>query len=245
MLTRTHEDAIMETPTTSTNIEQLYTDYYQPILRHLERLVGNRETAEDLAHETFIKALRYWAQLNQTASARKWLYRIATNTAYDYLRRKRRVKMTPLADEHALIFVAPALEIRFDEAEPIQAAFERLPEHYRLPLVLSSAGYDRELGAQRRMLGRVVGQPVSEHVQARCDGAQFLLVGGDRAARSWCRLRMACDLGLHLLDGLDRFGERCAAAISPGISNRGHRLRSAAHSRAGLARPGCAARLHW
>jgi DNA-directed RNA polymerase specialized sigma24 family protein len=54
MLTRTHEDAAMKTPDTPASIEQVYTDYYQPIRRYLERLVSNCEAAEDLAQETFI-----------------------------------------------------------------------------------------------------------------------------------------------------------------------------------------------
>ena len=128
---------------TATNaIEQLYTAYQPLIQRHLERLVNNRETAEDLTHETFIKALRRWEQLEQVTSVRGWLYRIATNTAYDYLRRKRRVEITPLTDDHAEVFAAPARETQCDDAEPILAALQHIPEHYRLPLLLSTAGYD-------------------------------------------------------------------------------------------------------
>jgi RNA polymerase sigma-70 factor (ECF subfamily) len=135
----------MEPDALSTNaVEQLYHEYHQPIQRYLERLIGNRETAEDLAHETFIKALRHWTQLNQSASARNWLYRIATNTAYDYLRRKCRVEMTPLTDDHAQRFTAPPIETRFDDAEPILAALHRIPEHYRRPLLLATAGYDHK-----------------------------------------------------------------------------------------------------
>src|SRR3712207_3045731 len=93
--------------TSTSAIEQLYHEYHQPIQRYLERLVGQHETAEDLAHETFIKALRHWDQHDPAAPARGWLYRIATNTAYDYLRRRQRVAMTPLTDEHATTCIAP------------------------------------------------------------------------------------------------------------------------------------------
>src|SRR5688500_18305919 len=92
--------AAMEQTLTLVTIEQLYQDHRQPILRYLDRLVSDRETAEDLCHETFTKALRHWKELEQVAVARSWLYRIATNTAYDYLRRRRRVAITPLTDEH-------------------------------------------------------------------------------------------------------------------------------------------------
>jgi RNA polymerase sigma-70 factor, ECF subfamily len=132
----------MEQPTTAAKaLEQLYYDYHQPIVHYLERLVRNHETAEDLAQETFIKALRYWHQ-HGAGSTRGWLYRIATNTAYDYLRRQRRIRMTSLSDEHAMMLVTPAPEIRLEQAEPIQAALQHIPKHYWHALLLASAGYD-------------------------------------------------------------------------------------------------------
>src|SRR5215212_7965237 len=46
--------------TSTTTIEQLYEAYHEPLLRYLERLVRQHETAEDLCHESFIKAMRHW-----------------------------------------------------------------------------------------------------------------------------------------------------------------------------------------
>ena len=125
-----------------TSIEQLYHEYHQPLRRYLERLVDDRTTAEDLCHESFVKVLQHWDDRDQAASARAWLYRIATNTAYDHLRRQRRVAMTPLTDKHEAIADAAALEIQFADAEPVRAALNHLPEHYRVPLLLQlAAGY--------------------------------------------------------------------------------------------------------
>jgi RNA polymerase sigma-70 factor, ECF subfamily len=123
----------------ATTIEQLYNDHHQPIHRYLDRLVSDRETAEDLCQEIFIKALRHWNELEHVAVAQSWLYRIATNTAYDYLRRRRRVASTPLTDEHE---AASALETAFDDAEPVWATLNHLPDQYRVPLLLQLwAGY--------------------------------------------------------------------------------------------------------
>jgi RNA polymerase sigma-70 factor, ECF subfamily len=135
-------DALMDQTTWPTTIEQLYHDHHQPIRRYLERLVSDRETAEDLCHETFLKVLRHWDQHDPAANVQGWLYRIAINTAYDHLRRQRRVAITPLANEHAAIVRAPALEAHFADAEPVWAALNHLPEQYRVPLLLQSwAGY--------------------------------------------------------------------------------------------------------
>ena len=123
-------------------VEQLYHDHRQPILRYLNRLVRDPEMAEDLCQETFIKALRYWNELQQIAVARSWLYRIATNTAYDELRRRRRVAWSSLAEEQEALVSGSMLERQLEESEPIQAALQHLPGQYRVPLVLQlCAGY--------------------------------------------------------------------------------------------------------
>jgi RNA polymerase sigma-70 factor (ECF subfamily) len=130
------------TKSSATMIEQLYHDHHRSLLRYLYRLVSDPETAEDLAQETFIKAMRAWSGLENADVARNWLYRIATNTAYDHLRRCRRIAITPLTDEHETSMYAPALETQLDDAEPVWAALKHLPEEYRVPLLLQlGAGY--------------------------------------------------------------------------------------------------------
>jgi RNA polymerase sigma-70 factor (ECF subfamily) len=112
------------------------------ILRHLMRLVGERETAEDLCQETFIKAWRGWAKRDPQASATAWLYRIATNTAYDYLRRRRRIVSMPLYIAETIAYDAEPMESLLESGETFRAALARLPEHYRVPLALHVyAGY--------------------------------------------------------------------------------------------------------
>src|ERR1043165_5998215 len=105
-----------ESGTPTAAIEQLYDSYHQPLLRYLQRLVTNQETAEDLLHETFIKAFMHWHELNSAAATRGWLSRIATITAYDYLRRRRLVEMLPMTDAHASTFAAPDMVKRLDDA---------------------------------------------------------------------------------------------------------------------------------
>ena len=61
--------------------------YYADIYSYLRRLCGNRQDAEDLTQQTFLKV---WSSLNGFAGRSKfstWLYRIAHNTFLDWLRR--------------------------------------------------------------------------------------------------------------------------------------------------------------
>jgi len=54
---------------------------------HCYRMVGSYDDAEDLVQETLLKAWRDRAGFEGRASARTWLYRIATNACVDHLRR--------------------------------------------------------------------------------------------------------------------------------------------------------------
>lgn len=73
--------------------EQLVARYHVGLIIHCERLVGNRDDAEDITQEAFITAFSTLRQFDPTKGRfSTWLYRIATNKAIDYLRSiKRRV----------------------------------------------------------------------------------------------------------------------------------------------------------
>jgi RNA polymerase sigma-70 factor (ECF subfamily) len=125
-----------------TTIEKMYTAHHQALLAHLTRLVGDRMAAEDLCQETFLKVLRSWGNQAEIANAGAWLYRIATNTAYDYLRRRKRIQFTPLSDVSPALG-AESMETRLHEQEPVQRALAQLPAESRRVLVLSSyAGHN-------------------------------------------------------------------------------------------------------
>jgi RNA polymerase sigma-70 factor (ECF subfamily) len=122
--------------------ESLYTCYAPMLIRYLERLTGSYEMAEDLAQETFLKVSRHGAQLIAAEQLGAWLFRIATNTAYDEFRRQRRRLTTPLTDAHAQTLVAAPTGLSFEDADQLWAAVSQLPEHYRVPLILQGyAGY--------------------------------------------------------------------------------------------------------
>lgn len=63
--------------------------HYQLIYRLALKMLGNAQDAEDILQETFIKAYRHIQDFNGRSSLATWLYRIATNEALMFLRRKR------------------------------------------------------------------------------------------------------------------------------------------------------------
>ena len=69
--------------------------YNEPIKRYLFRLTGDYETAHDLTQDTFIQAYQNILKTNNDLSLKAWLYRIATNNARQYLRRKKIIEFIP------------------------------------------------------------------------------------------------------------------------------------------------------
>ena len=79
--------------------EEIFTRFQTPITNFVYRLVGNREQAYDLTQDVFVKAYRALASGTtiQAAALSSWLYRIASNTATDALRRRRLINWLPLS----------------------------------------------------------------------------------------------------------------------------------------------------
>ena len=67
----------------------LFEEYSAPIFNYVLRMVGDHDRAADITQDTFIKAYRKLDTVTEATSTRSWLYRIATNTAIDDMRRRR------------------------------------------------------------------------------------------------------------------------------------------------------------
>jgi RNA polymerase sigma-70 factor, ECF subfamily len=70
--------------------QNLFIAFQSQLKSYLYRLVTDRNVAEDLAHDTFVKAFDKLATFKGQASLKTWVFQIATHLAYDYLRRYKR-----------------------------------------------------------------------------------------------------------------------------------------------------------
>ncbi len=115
--------------------ERLYATYNRPLYNYIYRLVGSWEQAEDLTQEVFLKAYNALGRLPADANHRAWLYRIATNTSYDVLRRRRLIQWLPFFDnDRSSDLDDPARQTA--DALAVQAALHRLPADQRTCLLL-------------------------------------------------------------------------------------------------------------
>src|ERR671924_2402054 len=74
------------------------------IYRFIYPKVGNREAAEDLTSQVFLKAVRWLAQDRSADSIRAWLYTVARSTIADYWRAQSQQPTVPLGEPDAVLF---------------------------------------------------------------------------------------------------------------------------------------------
>ena len=128
--------------------------HQQPLVNFIARYINDRDGAEDLAQETFIRIFKASRRYKPgQAHFKTWMYHIASNLCKNELRnrgRRNRYRVDSVVESDGdskqidLIEDAPAdaasqpevaLE-RKELQEVIQAAIADLPEQYRVPLVL-------------------------------------------------------------------------------------------------------------
>src|SRR5687767_14349160 len=123
------------------DLERLFRTYNATLVRYLMRRLGDRDWAEEVAQETFLRALRQEALVNERA----WLFAVATNLVRDEARKQeRRRRHLQLLAEQERDTVAPepmSLE-RAEEVALARRALDALGERDRLALLMREEGLD-------------------------------------------------------------------------------------------------------
>ena len=129
-------------------LDRLIEQYQHRLLRYLVYLSGNRELAEDLFQETWIRVLERGHQYDGKHEFSTWLYTVARNLTIDYLRKKSPLSLDGMMDglmedeDHAPLQPADtrpmAWEVvqQHEQAERISAALVSIPVEYRETVVL-------------------------------------------------------------------------------------------------------------
>jgi RNA polymerase sigma-70 factor (ECF subfamily) len=132
------------------DFDSLFLAHYDGVYRLLYRIVGAREDAEDLAQETFMRLARQRFRPDGEQYLRAWLYRVATNLAYNLLRGEgRRTRRQQQFGSAAAVETEPdptEVALRGDEQAAVRRTLARLPERQAQLLLLRHAGLSyREL----------------------------------------------------------------------------------------------------
>jgi RNA polymerase sigma-70 factor (ECF subfamily) len=147
--------------------EELVRRHEDRAMRVARALVANAEDARDLAQEAFLRVFRSLERFDFEHEFTTWLYRIVTNLAIDFLRKRRPAVSTSaeeeeeadldLADPESTPPSAPLESM--ETAERVRACIDRLAPHFRSVMIL------RELeGLPCNEIARIVG---ATHVTVR------------------------------------------------------------------------------
>jgi len=135
------------------SFESIYADYGEKIINLAFRLSGNRETARDLTQEIFLKVYENLDSFEGKSHIYTWIYRIAVNHIYNYLKKERRYRWLDLLDKNISDSlhenqIDPAYRASNPSAPPdgamqtsqraeiVWKTVQTLPAKYRVPLIL-------------------------------------------------------------------------------------------------------------
>ena len=125
-------------------LERLFRTYHAPLVRYLTRRLGDRDWAEEVAQEAFLRALRQDSLTNE----RSWLFAVATNLVRDEARRtaRQRRHLQVLAEQERDSVFEPPLTTAESahEAAMARQALETLVEKDRLALLMREEGLNYE-----------------------------------------------------------------------------------------------------
>lgn len=125
--------------------------YERPVFSLIYRMVRDRERAEDLCQDTFIKVLNALTSYRPEYKFSSWIFKIANNAAIDHLRKKQLDTLsldgapdavTQERQEGTSLQVADNIETPLDELEArelgshIEAAIGKLRPEYRSCILL-------------------------------------------------------------------------------------------------------------
>jgi RNA polymerase sigma-70 factor (ECF subfamily) len=112
---------------------QVVEQHWDSVYRLLSRMSGNRHDADELAQETFLRALAGWETFTVGTNVRAWLLRIASNLFLDETRRRKRRPETAVVEEPAGRAKEPGADLETrEQAALARALVEELGETTRL-----------------------------------------------------------------------------------------------------------------
>ena len=122
--------------------ERLFREYHATLVRYLTRRLGDRDWAEEVAQETFVRALRQGTIVNE----RSWVFAVAHNLVRDGARRdarnRRHLELLAAESREAQAPSGEQTLERAEEASFARKALDALTDRDRQALLLKEEGLD-------------------------------------------------------------------------------------------------------
>jgi len=114
--------------------EKVYTETFKTIYQLIYRMTGNRQDAEDITHDVYVRAYEKRALYKKDRSALStWIYRVAVNYTLNALRKKKRWNSASIVENGAAVEV---LIENLDGMELVAQLLDKLNPDYKACLVL-------------------------------------------------------------------------------------------------------------
>lgn len=161
--------------------ERLFVTYHDTLVRYLTRRLGDRDWAEEVAQETFVRALR---QVETIVNERAWVFAVAHNLVRDGARRdaRNRRHLELLAAEQRETAELDDEEQTLERAERLRVAREALAmltERDRQALLLKEEGLDyQEIADVLQIEKSSVGTTLSRARRRLAESYEDLAAGG-------------------------------------------------------------------
>lgn len=119
---------------------EIIRDYKDGLILYLCGITGNVHLAEDLTEDTFVKIITKKPKFAGKSTFKTWLYAIARNVAFDYLRKNKDVQQVSTEELHYLQSDEESLErayIKEEERIELHRAMDKLLPDYKQALWLT------------------------------------------------------------------------------------------------------------
>lgn len=118
----------------------IYEHFSPQIHRYVYRLVGSLEQADDITQDTFLRAFQGIGKIATDSNVSAWLYRIASNAAFDILRRRKLITWMPIHEESDKSgeFTSEDFTPQVIESDIVRRAVTEMPPALAVCLVLRS-----------------------------------------------------------------------------------------------------------
>ncbi len=126
-------------PALPVEFERFIREHERPVLNYLWRVTGEEQTSYDLTQEVFLRAWQRFKAIRTYEQPRAWLFRVASNLAFTYLKRRKlsvAVAQAGAGDHSADHPEASDPAERLAERDAVRGALLELPARRRAALVL-------------------------------------------------------------------------------------------------------------
>jgi len=114
-----------------TELEEIYNNYFKDVYFFIYSLSKDKSVAEDITSETFFKAIKSIDSFKGKCDIKVWLFQIAKNTYYTYMRKQKNLLNFDSVPEKKDDFDIEKSVISSEESMKIHEILQNLSESYK------------------------------------------------------------------------------------------------------------------